>query len=58
MRTCSPRKILDRSWEGGEGGVAEGDDREMGKGRTGMKYLSIWMLVSECGRKGERGVGY
>ena len=55
---CSLSKILDRSWEGGEGGVAEGDDREMGKGRTGMKYLSIWMLASECGRKGERGVGY
>ena len=23
-----------------------------------MRYLSIWMLVSECGRKGEGGIGY
>ena len=30
----------------------------MGKRRTGMKYLSIWMLVSECGGKGEGRVGY
>ena len=29
----------------------------MGKRRTGMKYLSIWMLVSECRGKGEGGVG-
>ena len=55
---CSPSKILDWSWEGGEGGVAEGDDREMGKERTGMKYLPMWMLVSECGRKGKREIGY
>ena len=23
-----------------------------------MRYLFIWMLVSECGGKGEGGVGY
>ena len=29
-------KIVERGWEEGEGGVAEGDDRDMGNGRTGM----------------------
>ena len=28
-------KISERSWEGGEGGVAEGGDREMEKGESG-----------------------
>ena len=52
--------VINGGWEegeGGEGGVAERGDREMGKGRTG-RYLSIWMFVSECGGKGEGGVGY
>ena len=40
----------------GEGGVAEGDDREMGKGRTGMNEVSVYM--DACVRvwgKGRRG---
>ena len=28
---------------GGEGGVAEGGDREMGKGRIGMNEVSVYM---------------
>ena len=35
--------IRERSWEGGEGGVADGGDREMGKGRTGMNEVSVYM---------------
>ena len=48
----------ERGWEGGEGGVAEGGDREMGK-RTGMNKVSVYM--DACVRvwgKGEGGVGY
>ena len=35
--------MSERGWEGGEGGVAEGGDREMGKGRTGMNEVSVYM---------------
>ena len=43
--------------EGGEGEVAEGGDREMGKGRTGMNEVSVYMdacvRVWGKGRMGE-----
>ena len=42
----------------GEGGVAEGGDREMGKGRTGMNEVSVYMdacvRVWGKGRRGSR----
>ena len=54
----SPSKILERGWEGGEGGVAEGDDREMGKGRTEMNEVSVYNLYEcLCQSVGEREKG-
>ena len=62
MRKRIPSKIIERGWEGGEGGVAEGDDREMGKGRTEMNELSVYnqyeCLCQSFGGKGERRIGY
>ena len=36
-------KIVERGWEG-EGGIAEGDDRDMEKGRIGMNEVSVYNL--------------
>ena len=51
--------MRERSWERGEGGEAEGGNREMGKGRTGMNEISVYM--DACVRvwgKGGMEVGY
>ena len=34
--------MSERGWEGGEGEVAEGGDREMEKGRIGMNVVSVY----------------
>ena len=45
-------------WREGEGGVAKGGDREMGKRRTGMNEVSVYMdacvRVWGKGRRGSR----
>ena len=39
--------MSERGWEGGEGEVAEGGDREMEKGRIGMNVVSVYSGTSE-----------